>query len=218
MPFNQISQNNALKSGTGGGIAGAISHIGIFTAADPGTGTNFTGTEATGGSPAYARIAVTWGTAASGQVANTNALTFDVPAGTYAFLGYFNASSGNTNNYLGYGPFATTAVKGFGEVTAAGVTGDLINSGAHGLVNADRVQVYNVFAESLPGGPTEGTLYFVVGATTDTFQISTTSGGGAVDLTSVGELYFQKVVPEVFGGQGQITVAIGAIVLDATGV
>lgn len=218
MPLNDTGKNAALKSGTGGGVAGAVTHIGVVTSATyPGTGTNFTGTEATGGSPAYARQAVTWGTPAAGQVSNTNAMTIDVPAGTYAFFVLMNAVTGNTNNYIGYLPFAgASPVKGFGTVNAAGVTADAITSAGHGLANADRVIVYNVFAESLPTGLTEGTLYYVVGATTDTFQLSLTSGGAAVDITAIGELYFERIVPEVYAGQGQITVAAGALVLDAT--
>jgi hypothetical protein len=214
VPLNQVGQNEALKSGTGG-VSGAITHIGISTAADPGTGTNMNATEATGGAPAYARQAVTWGTAAAGQLSNTNAMTFDVPAGTYAFFPLMSAVTGNTNNYRGYLPF-NGSVKGFGTVDTAGVTSNAIQSAAHGYANADRVLVYNVFAESLPAALVEGTLYFVVGATTDTFQVSLTSGGGAVDITGTGEMYHQKVVPEVFGAQGQITVAAGQLVLDAT--
>jgi hypothetical protein len=201
---------DALDEGAG---AFGVDFIGIFTAADPGTGVNFTGTEATGGSPPYARQAVVWGAAASGTKANTGALTFDVPAGTYGFFGFFNASTGNTTNYEGYAPFGGS-VKGFATVDAADVTANSITASAHGYVNTDRVMAFNVFAESLPAGLTEGTLYFVVGATTDTFQVSLTSGGAAVDITGIGELFHQKVVPETFAAQGQITVAIGALVLD----
>src|SRR5688572_10626180 len=111
-----------------------ITHVGIFTNADPGTGTNFTGTEATGGSPAYARQAVTWSAAAAGVKTNTSTLTFDVPAGTYAFFGWFNAATGNSSNYRGYAPFGT-AVKGFATVDAADVTANTITSAAHGLSN-----------------------------------------------------------------------------------
>lgn len=218
MPFNPTGQNEALKSGTGGGISGAISHIGVHTAVDPGTGTNANAGEATGGTPAYARIAVTWGTAAAGQLSNTNAMTFDVPAGTYGFLTFFNASTGNTNNFRGYGPINGT-VKGFFSVDTT-LTNDQFLSVAHGLADGDRVQLFNVFAESLPTGVTEGTLYFVVNSATNTFKVSTTSGGAAVDVTAVGggEGYFQKLIPETFGAQGQITVAAGAIVLDATAI
>jgi hypothetical protein len=217
MPFNNTAKDEALKSGTGGGVSGAISHIGVFAAsAEPGTGTNSTGTEAVGGSPPYARQTVTWGSVAgTGLLTNSNALTFDVPAGTYGYLSYHNASTGNTGNYRGYGPLNGT-VKGFGTVDTADVTANAITSNGHGLVNTDRVTVYNVFAESIPTGLTEGTLYFVVGAATDTFQVSLTSGGAAIDITAVGELFWQKAIPEVFASQGQITVAAGQITLDAT--
>jgi hypothetical protein len=216
MPFNDTGKNVALD-GLDEAISAGVKFIGLFqSSADPGTGTTFTGTEATGGSPAYARQAVTFGAAASGAKSNSGALTFDVPAGSYHAFGLFNASTGNgAGNFMGYLPFGGS-VKGYAAVVSAGLASDTINSAAHGLVNTDRVMVYNVFAESLPTGLTEGTLYYVVGATTDTFQVSLTSGGAAVDITAVGELYFQKFVVETFGGQGQITAAIGAIVLDAT--
>lgn len=218
MPFNQTAQNEALKSGTGGGISGAITHIGVHTAVDPGTGTTANAGEATGGSPAYARVAVTWGTAAAGLLSNTNAMTFDVPAGTYGFLTFWSASTGNTTQFRGYGPINGT-VKGFFTVNTT-LSADQFLSPGHGLANNDRVQLFNTFADSLSTGLTEGTLYYVVGATTDTFQVSTTLGGGAVDITAIGggEGYFQKLIPETFGAQGQITVAAGAIVLDATAI
>jgi len=213
MPFNLTALNvmlNALdESNT------EITHVGIHSLTDPGTGTTSNGGEATGGSPAYARQAVVWGAAAAGQKANTGALTFDVPAGTYAFFTYYNSATLNVTAYRGYAPFGGT-VKGFATVDAADVTANSITSAGHGLVNTDRVMVFNVFAETLPAGLTEGTIYFVVGATTDTLQVSLTSGGAAVDITGIGEMFFQKVVPEVFGAQGQITVAVGALVLDAT--
>lgn len=128
--------------------------------------------------------------------------------------------TGNTGNYLGYAPFGGSTVKGFGEVDSTGVTNDTITSSGHGLTTDDRVVVFNVFAESIPTGLTEGTVYFVLasGLTTDVFKVATTSGGAAVNITAQGELYFHKVVPEVFAGQGQITVAIGALVLDATAI
>jgi hypothetical protein len=217
VPFNNAAKNVMLDALDESQAAG-IDFVGVFTASDPGTGTDFTGTEATGGTPAYARQAVVWGAAASGVKSNTGTLTFDVPAGTYGFFGLFNAVSGNTNNYLGYVPFGV-AVKGFGEVDATGVTNDTITSSGHGLTTDDRVIVYNVFAETLPAGLTEGTIYFVLasGLTADVFKVSTTSGGAAVNITGQGELFFQKVIPEVFAAQGQITVAAGALVLDLTG-
>ncbi|HWO64626.1 MAG TPA: hypothetical protein VNO31_31780 [Umezawaea sp.] len=217
MPFNDTAKNLAFSAGITNTTSG-IKFIGVGVAGDPGTATTLTGTEATGGSPAYARVAVAWSAAASGQQANSGALTIDVPAGTYSDLLFFNAGTGNAvGNYLGYAPI-NGSTKGFGTVDAAGVTSDTITSAAHGLANTNQVRVYNVFAESLPTGFTEGTTYFVVGSTTDTFQLSTTSGGSAVNITAIGELYFQRVIPEVFASQGQVTVAIGALVLDATAI
>ncbi|WP_219536593.1 hypothetical protein [Nonomuraea guangzhouensis] len=217
MPFNDLGKNKALD-GLDESVSGAITHIGVGNLTDPGTGANYGGTEATGGSPAYARQAVTWGAAASGQKANSGALTFDVPAGTYGFLLFFNHVSTNSNNFLGYAPINGT-VKGFFSVDTT-LTNDALFSVAHGLADGDRLQLFNVFAESLPTGLTEGTVYFVVSSTTNSFKVSLTSGGAAVDITAVagGEGFFQKVIPETFASQGQITVAIGALVLDATGI
>lgn len=220
MPFNDASKNSMLEALDESGTTSTvfITHVGIATAADPGTGTNFSGTEATGGSPAYARQSVVWGTAASGQKSNTGALTFDVPAGTYGFFTLFNHLTANTGNYRGHIPFGgASTVKGFASSDV--IANDKFWSAAHGLSNGDRVCVYNVFAESLPTGTglTEGALLYVVGAATDSFQLSLTLGGSAIDVTATGEFYFQRVVPEVFASQGQITVAAGALVLDLTG-
>lgn len=217
MPFNDLGKNKMLD-GLDESVSGAITHVGVGNLTDPGTGANYGGTEATGGSPAYARQAVTWGAAASGQKANTGALTFDIAAGTYAFLLFFNASSGNTNNFLGYAPI-NGSVKGFFSVDTT-VSNDALFSVAHGLADGDRVQLFNVFSESLPTGLSEGTVYFVVSSTTNSFKVSTTSGGAAVDITAVagGEGFFQKVIPEVFASQGQLAVGVGAVVLDSTGI
>lgn len=214
MPYNDAGKNAALS----GGLGNAITHIGVLQDGDPGTATNFTGSEATGGSPAYARQAVTWAAAASGQRANSGGLTFDVPAGTYSDFLFMNHLTTNVGNFFGYAPI-NGSVKGYGVVPdAAAVTANLIYSGAHGLVAGNQLRVYNVFAESLPTGLTEGTRYFVIagGLTTDAFSVSLTAGGAAVDITAVGDLYFQRVIPETFASQGQITVAVSALILDAT--
>jgi plastocyanin len=72
---------------------------GFLCTADPGTGTAV-GSEATGGSPAYARKALTWSAPdASGQITAT--VTFDVPAGTYTFAGISTASTGSTRYVSG---------------------------------------------------------------------------------------------------------------------
>src|SRR6185295_6116788 len=167
MPFNDASKNVMLDALDES--ATQITHVGVNTLVTapptdttPGTGTNAAATEATGGTPAYARQAVTWAAAASGIKQNSGALTFDVPAGTYGFFLYFNASTGNTSNYRGYAPFGgATALKGFAS-TDPTLTNDTFFSVAHGMSDGDRVQLFNVFAETIPSGITEGTVYFVV--------------------------------------------------------
>lgn len=216
MPFNTLAKHVMLDALDES--ATQITHVGVGNLSDPGTTTNYAGTEATGGSPAYARQAVTWGAAASEIKQNTGALTFDVPAGTYGFFLFFNASTGNTNNYRGYAPINGT-VRGFFSVDTT-LTNDQFFSPGNGLANGDRVMLFNAFGTALPTGVSEGTVYFVVNVATDTFKVSATLGGAAVDLTGVGggEGYFEKVIPEVFASQGQLTIAISALTLDLTGV
>lgn len=63
--------------------------------ADPGlTGAS----EASGGSPAYARQSFAWGAPSNGTVSG-GTVTFNVGAGSYAFIGYWTAASGGT--YIG---------------------------------------------------------------------------------------------------------------------
>jgi hypothetical protein len=58
-----------------------------------------------------------------------------------------------------------------------------------------------------PTGLTEGTHYFVINAATDTFKVSATSGGAAIDITGqpAASSRVSKIVPEVFAGQGTYT-------------
>jgi hypothetical protein len=141
-----------------------------------------------------------------------------VPAGTYGFLTFWNVLGPGTTGYLGYAPI-NGSVKGFFSVDTT-LTNDRLLSVAHGLVDNDRVILTASFGGALPTGLTAGAAYYVVASTADTFKVALTQGGAAVDITAVGagEAYFQKVIPEVFASQGQLTVAVGAVTLDATAV
>lgn len=68
MPMSE-GYRNAI--GTHGGTL--ITHLGLV---------NVAGTELTGGSPAYARQAVTWAAAAAGIIRPNADLTFNIPAAT----------------------------------------------------------------------------------------------------------------------------------------
>jgi hypothetical protein len=74
------------------GLTGVALYCSLHTA-DPGT----TGaSELSGGSPAYARKAITWAAPAAGAVSNSVALTFDVPAATIGWMSYWSAASAGT--------------------------------------------------------------------------------------------------------------------------
>lgn len=61
--------------------------------ADPGqTGA----AEVTGGNPAYARKALTWGAPDANGVSVATEVTFDVPAGTVAYVGFWSAATAGT--------------------------------------------------------------------------------------------------------------------------
>lgn len=84
MGLNDTAKNAMLDH-----LATLITHIGLHSA-DPGT----TGTsELTGGTPAYARKAITWAAAAAGVLSkDATALVFDVEGGdTVAFVGFWGA-------------------------------------------------------------------------------------------------------------------------------
>jgi hypothetical protein len=64
------------------------------------------GTEVTGGSPAYARQALTWSAASGGAI--TASATFQVPADTIVGTGFHSAATGG--NYLHGYTFGTSFV------------------------------------------------------------------------------------------------------------
>lgn len=72
--------------------AGYGSWIGLATAS-PGVSSTPTG-EATGGSPAYARVNTTWSAGTTG-VENGTAVTINVAAATYTYMLIASNSSGN---------------------------------------------------------------------------------------------------------------------------
>lgn len=89
MAIATTAEKNSLATKYGTDAAYAA----LFTA-DPGTTGSVTG-EVTGGAPAYARKAVSWGAASNGVITAT--VTFDVPAGTtVTYAAVCSASTGAT--------------------------------------------------------------------------------------------------------------------------
>lgn len=200
MPHTTTGRNKLLDSGKA-----AITHLGAFT--DLGV------TEVTGGS--YARQAVTFAAASGAACSNSAQISIPIPAGTTVpAIGAFDALT--SGNILGFYPWGSTGqvVVGVGIVDATGT--DLIRSNGHGLTTDDRVMVWAANGEALPTGLSASTLYYVLasGLTADAFKLSTSSGGAAVDITALGELWFAKTVPNTFASAGNLVIAAGAFVLD----
>ncbi len=61
--------------------------------------------------------------------------------------------------------------------------GDTVTRAAHGLANGTRVRFTTITTTT---GISVDTIYFVVNAATDTFQVATTAGGAALPLTTDG--------------------------------
>lgn len=115
--------------------AARLPYRSLHTGAPSTTGAN----EATGGSPAYARKAVTWNAAgaagplgsglqpATVGVAWSDEVTFDVPTGTYTHGGYFSASTSGT--YRGGNALATSqTLASQGQVKVSGKVGPFAGS------------------------------------------------------------------------------------------
>lgn len=99
---------------------GAVAVYASLHTADPGaTGTS----EATGGSPAYARKSITWNAASGGALDNNANPIFDVPAGTFTHFGLWSAVTAGT--YYGSGALSsseTFAAQGTYTLTDADIT------------------------------------------------------------------------------------------------
>lgn len=202
MPLNSAGRNALLTSGKAG-----FTHVQALTALTP--------TEVAG-----ARQPVTWqaaGTPAAGQSGNTASISIPIAVAEAPLaLGLYDAVS--AGNFLGSLPMGSAGqvVKGVSTIDAAT---DLFLSKGHGLTTDDRVFFSTVNGEAIPTGITVTTVYFVLaaGLTADAFAVSTTSGGGALNVTVSGEAAFWKTVPQAaFASAGNITIAINALLLDLT--
>jgi hypothetical protein len=203
------TKNALLDSAVAGGLATSATHMGLHTAFPPAVGN-----ELTGGSPVYARQPIAWAAASAGSKAITGTETFDVPAGTTvrAIATWNQLASGGTMN--SWSPAGATARRAI-SVDATGVTNNDIFSPAHGLVAGNSVLFWATIGAVLPAPLAEDTEYFVIatGLTTDSFRVSTSLGGSAVDITAVGDGDVQKFTPEVFAAQGNYTVSSYAVTL-----
>ncbi len=158
------------------------------------------------------RQAVTWTAAAAGVRDNSGALTIPIPAGsTVQTVGIWDAATaGLSEAFLQVG----STLRGVASVDTT--VNDIFQSDGHGLADTNRVFVTTVAGETLPAGLSATVLYYVITATTDTFQLSATSGGASVAITGLNEFAWFRTIPETFSNAGNLIIAAGALDVDLT--
>ena len=165
--------------------------------------------ELSGGSPAYARQAVSWGTPASNSMALAGTpYSFNVPASsTAAFAGYWDSLTGG--NFQGMFPLGNAIGYAFAAPTS---TSTLRAPGSADAAN-QTVVVVPTGGATLPTGLTAGTVYYVKSPSFDSFELSATSGGSAISLSADGSGLVQAITAEVFSGAGTYGLANGTVSL-----
>ena len=78
--------------------------------------------------------------------------------------------------------YATTSKTGTFTDSEVSVANDTITISDHGFQNNDTVRLTST--GTLPTGLSDSTTYYVISATKDTFQVSTSAGGSAVNITA----------------------------------
>lgn len=165
--------------------------------------------EVTGGT--YVRKAITFAAASSGARAASSTPTLDIPAGTTVrFLGLWG--QGSPSQLIGM--FALGGAEKEMISVVLGSPGGRLRVPAHGYSNGDKV----VFYGGTPPAPlVEGTVYYVVGAATDDFEVAATAGGASIPLTDYpdGECKVSKIVEEAYGAAGTLQVSSGSLTVGA---
>lgn len=194
--------------------------VGTFPAADPWVQLHSgdPGEAGTTNVVNIARVQAPFSAAAAGTLSNTGNIDFvTMPAvtapGVLGWSIWDAAGSGGPptgGNCFWTGWFSVVG-RVISSITATDITNNDINSPAHGFVLDDRVVFEQIEAEALPTGITAGTLYWVIstGLTTDAFRVSTTQGGGALDITVKGVGLARKVVGKTTNAGDTFRIATG---------
>jgi hypothetical protein len=98
---------------------------------------------------------------------------------------------------------APTTTPATNTQTFTAATTDIITATAHGLIDGTRITVSS--STTLPGGLASSTNYYLRDTTTNTFKVSTTPGGTAVDITDTGTgTHTLTWYPEVVGAASKV--------------
>lgn len=159
----------------------ATVYIRLYTTLPVAAGTG--GTEVSGGS--YAVVSKTNNTtnfpAANPTVSGVDIAFAQATAGWGTVIGAAAWDASSSGNML----FFNRLLGARKLVESVDTSGDTLTMTSHGLSNGQRVEVWSPVG-TVPGGLTEFTAYYVVGAATNTIQLATTLGGSAINITSIG--------------------------------
>jgi hypothetical protein len=163
------------------------------------------GNELSGGT--YARVADSWGAAAASSIALASTpYTINVPASsTVGWIGFWDAlTSGNFQGMVpnsgGTAAYAYTALASTDIATAPGSA----------YTAGQAVVVFPTGGSVTPGGLTAGTVYYIISPSSDTFKLSATSGGSAVNVTADGSGLVQVILVETYVSAGTFSLASGS--------
>lgn len=188
---------NAAKNAALDALAGLFDNASLHDDYPGSTGND---NELTGGTPAYARKAITWSAASGGVLDSSNTPQFDVPASSeVAWVGFWD-----TTTWSGGIPLTDGATW---EAFTGSASTDILTVPDHTLSEDDEVTVVEVAGESLPTGLSVGGKYYVIADTADTVKLEASLGGGAIDLTADGVGMIVKVARETFASQGTLTLS-----------
>lgn len=141
----------------------------------------------------YGRVAIPRTSAgftvgSDGTITLTSARSFPASSATgnnqYCPFVSFGSASTGTGQIIQQGALIKSGTTGVPAFTG---TNDTINAPAHGGSVNDRCCFLKLGNAPLPGGITEGTVYYIVSAAdANSLTVSTSQGGAAVDITSAG--------------------------------
>lgn len=205
MPFSTTGLNQMLDALAGGTPTTTIAFASLHTAYSA-TGTN----ELTGGSPAYARKAITFSAASGGSKASSTQPVFDVPPlTTVAYVGLWQLVTAGTFAGMGANGGATQ----FAFTCTLASPGSFTAPGSTYSVN-DTVVLFPGAGATLPTGTTLGTVYFIGTVTGAVFTLSTTlANANPVNTSTVGAGIVQKITTETFNAQGTFTVSLDTLTI-----
>ncbi len=179
-------------------LAGLSPDTASLHTAFPGTtGAN----ECSGGG--YARQSVAFGAASGGIRTQTGSAIFSVSAQTVLWIGYWAGST-----WLYACPAGGASPKNF----TVDPPNDTINSPLHGWSDSQKVVIFNGTA---PAGTDEGQILYVRDSASNTFKVSASDGGTAIDMTTAPSwgAVIAAITEYVYPGSGTFSLESSTIVI-----